>query len=186
MNVLDLILIVVMLYSAVRGFSQGLIKSLISLIGWVLALICATQYTDHLAPSMTFISHDHVVQKVTAFLTIIAIFMALMWGINLVLNKIIQTLKLDPINRLMGGMFGVIKSLFIILIVIQGVAPWISKAQFWKHSVIVYTFLPYTPLATEVSKNIADEAIQHFQKDENRLKQRRSEHSEQVTENPFH
>jgi membrane protein required for colicin V production len=70
----------------------------------------------------------------------------------------LKSLKLGPLNRLAGGAFGSLKGLLIVLITMQGL-PWVESSPHWKQSKFVQVLLPYAPLATELSKDAANEAI---------------------------
>lgn len=166
MNAIDIILLIVLVIGGLGGLRQGLIKALANLIGWICALILGARYTNDLAPFMAGLSHDAVVQKIAAFAFIVLIIVVLTWLISAVCNKMLSSLKLGPLNRFAGGIFGSLKSLLIVLITMQGVQPWMQSAQFWKQSKMVQTLLPYAPLATEVSKEIASDTIHHMNQDE--------------------
>ncbi|MEB3752784.1 CvpA family protein [Acinetobacter sp. MD2(2019)] len=162
MNVIDIVLFIVLIIGGLGGLRQGLIKSLANLIGWICALILGARYTNDLAPYMTGLSHDAVVQKIAAFAFIVLIIVVVTWLISAIFNKLLSSLKLGPLNRLAGGIFGSLKSLLIVLITMQGVQPWVQTAQSWKQSKMVQTLLPYAPLATELSKEIASDTIEHM------------------------
>ncbi|MEB3766402.1 CvpA family protein [Acinetobacter sp. MD2] len=166
MNVIDLVLVIVLIVGGLGGLRQGLIKSLANLIGWVCALILGARYTNDLAPFMTGLSHDAVVQKIAAFAFIVLIVVVFTWLISAICNKLLSSLKLGPVNRLAGGIFGSLKSLLIVLITMQGIEPWVQTAQFWKQSKMVQTLLPYAPLAAEASKEIASDTIEHLNQNE--------------------
>lgn len=195
MNTLDIIIVFLLMFGGINGLRQGLLKALANLVGWVLALFMAAKYANDLAPLMSALSQDAVVQKITAFAVIVLIIVMLTWLISALLNKVLTKLKLRPLNRLAGGFFGSVKSLFIVLIAMQGIEPWVHSANFWKHSKMVQSLMPYAPLATEVSKEVTQEAIQHFHEDEKRVG-KPSTHSAEPSadrsgsahskENPFH
>ena len=166
MNVIDIILLIVLVIGGLGGLRQGLLKSLANLIGWICALILGARYTNDLAPFMAGLSHDAVVQKIAAFAFIVLIVVVLTWLVSALFNKVLDSFKLGPLNRFAGGVFGSLKSLLIVLITMQGVQPWVQSAQFWKQSKMVQTLLPYAPLATEVSKEIASDTIHHMNQDQ--------------------
>lgn len=166
MNVIDIILLIVLVIGGLGGLRQGLLKSLANLIGWICALILGARYTNDLAPFMAGLSHDAVVQKIAAFAFIVLIVVVLTWLVSALFNKVLDSFKLGPLNRFAGGVFGSLKSLLIVLVTMQGVQPWVQSAQFWKQSKMVQTLLPYAPLATEVSKEIASDTIHHMNQDQ--------------------
>lgn len=162
MNTIDIVILILLLIGGLNGLRQGFIKAFANLVGWIFALIVAAKYAVVLAPSMTALSSDPVVQKIAAFAFIVLVIVVLTWIVTAVLNGVLKSLKLGPLNRLTGGAFGTLKGLLIVLITIQGVGPWVESSPYWKQSKFVQTLLPYAPWATELSKDAANEALQHI------------------------
>ena len=162
MNTIDIVILILLLIGGLNGLRQGFIKAFANLVGWIFALIVAAKYAVVLAPSMTALSSDPVVQKIAAFAFIVLVIVVLTWIVTAVLNGVLKSLKLGPLNRLVGGAFGTLKGLLIVLITIQGVGPWVESSPYWKQSKFVQTLLPYAPWATELSKDAANEALQHI------------------------
>ncbi|WP_436661393.1 CvpA family protein [Acinetobacter sp. P1(2025)] len=159
MNTLDIIILIILLIGGLNGLRQGFIKAFANLIGWIFALIIGAKYAVILAPAMSSLSQDPVVQKIAAFAFIVLIIVVCTWVITALLNGLLKSLKLGPLNRLAGGAFGSFKGLLIVLIAMQGVGPWVDSSPHWKQSKFVQILLPYAPLATELSKDAANQAI---------------------------
>ena len=196
MNTLDIIILIFLLIGGLNGLRQGFIKAFANLIGWIFALIVAAKYANLLAPSMMMLSHDPVVQKIAAFAFIVLVIIVLTWLVTALLDTLLKSMKLGPINRMAGGAFGTLKGLMIVLITMQGVGPWVETSPHWKQSKVIQTLLPYAPLATELSKDVANEAIREVTS-EGRLFHRPSnevaeldrddkDHSDHSTKNPFY
>jgi len=166
MNTLDIILLIMLLIGGLNGLRQGFIKAFANLIGWIVALIIAAKYASILAPSMTVLSSDPVVQKIAAFAFIILTILVFTWIVTFVLNRILKTLKLGPLNRLAGGVLGGLKGLLVVLITIQGIGPWVESSPHWKQSKFVTMLIPYAPWATQISKDVANEALQHMKSED--------------------
>ena len=162
MNTIDIIILAILAFSCINGFRQGLLSALANLLGWIFALIIAMNSASTLAPLMSGFSHSVVVQKIAAFACVALIIVVLTWVLTALLNGVLKTLKLNPLNRLAGALFGTVKSLFIILIVMQSLAPWLQTAQSWKHSLFIQALSPYAPFATELSKEVATNAIKRM------------------------
>lgn len=162
MNTLDIIILIVLLIGGLNGLRQGFVKALANLVGWVFALILAAKYANILAPMMAVLSHDPVVQKIAAFAAIVLLIVVLTWVVGALLNNVLKSLKLGPLNRLVGGAFGSLKGLFIVLVTMQGLGPWVESSPYWKQSKLVQVLLPYAPVVTEMSKNAADQALKEM------------------------
>ena len=159
MNTLDIIILIILLIGGLNGLRQGFIKAFANLVGWIFAFIVGAKYAVILAPAMSSLSQDPVVQKIAAFAFIVLIIVVCIWIVSALLNSLLTSLKLGPLNRLAGGAFGSLKGLLIVLIAMQGVGPWVDSSPHWKQSKFVQILLPYAPLATELSKDAANQAI---------------------------
>ncbi|WP_213071562.1 CvpA family protein, partial [Acinetobacter pittii] len=188
-------ILILLLIGGLNGLRQGFIKAFANLVGWVIALIMGAKYAVLLAPSMSGLSHDPVVQKIAAFAFIALLIIVLTWIVSAFLNGLLKSLKLGPLNRLAGGAFGSLKGLLVVLITMQGVGPWVESSPHWKQSKFIQFLLPYAPLATELSKDAASEAFHQITSggsasgtpskpmDESEDLENRSDHS---TKNPFY
>lgn len=195
MNTIDIIILILLLIGGLNGLRQGFIKAFANLVGWIFALIMGAKYAVLLAPSMSGLSQDPVVQKIAAFAFIALIIIVLTWIVTAILNGLLKSLKLGPFNRLAGGAFGSLKGLLVVLVTMQGVGPWVESSANWKQSILIQFLLPYAPLATELSKDAASEAYHQITSggsasstpsktmDESDESETRSDHS---TKNPFY
>ncbi len=162
MNTLDIIILILLLIGGLNGLRQGFVKAFANLIGWIFALIVGAKYANIIAPSMSALSQDPVVQKIAAFAFIVLVIIVLTWIVTALLNQILKTLKLGPLNRLAGSALGALKGLFIVLITMQGLGSWVESSPTWKQSKFIQTLLPFAPLASEISKDAANEALHHI------------------------
>lgn len=183
MNGLDLFLLIIVVIGGFNGLRQGFIQAFVNLLGWLLAFVMAVKYATHLAPVMLMFS-DPVVQKVAAFALIVLVVVIATWLLTGFLQRVLHLLKLGPLNRLAGAIFGSLKALLVILILLQTLSPWVESSPKWQQSSWVQALLPYAPWATEQSKKVVAGAKQHFKEDHASLSSERDS-SEAATKNPF-
>lgn len=195
MNTLDIFILIILLIGGLNGLRQGLVSAFANLVGWIFALIVGAKYATILAPSMVSLSGDPVVQKIAAFAFIVLLMVVLTWIITALLNKILKSLKLGPLNRLAGGAFGSLKGLMIVLITMQGIGPWVESSPHWKQSKFVQLLIPYAPWAAELSKEAAHGALNHIKSDEGATTssdsssdktQKHAARTDESTNNPFY
>jgi len=194
MNTIDIFILIILLIGGLNGLRQGFIKAFANLVGWIFALIVAAKYSSSLAPLMSTLSSDPVVQKISAFAFIVLVIIVLTWIVTSLLNGILKSLKLGPLNRLAGGAFGTLKGLLVVLITMQGIGPWVESSPHWKQSKFIQHLLPYAPWATELSKEAANEALKHMKSEDTQASSssipenshKSSEKSGESTNNPFY
>ena len=93
MNTLDIIILILLLIGGLNGLRQGFVKAFANLIGWIFALIVGAKYANIIAPSMSALSQDPVVQKIAAFAFIVLVIIVLTWIVTALLNQILKTLN---------------------------------------------------------------------------------------------
>ncbi|OEF99336.1 hypothetical protein BHF71_01730 [Vulcanibacillus modesticaldus] len=169
MNVLDLIIIVVAAGSFLRGYKLGLIRQLINLFGFFIALIMAYRFSDDLALYLMDIIPTPYFENSTLYmfseyfqlqnmfyssLAFVIIFIISKILLNIggaILNQIANLPGLATINRLTGAFIGLIQStiLIIILIHVITVMPWQELQQYVESSYISSFLMDITPVITE-------------------------------------
>lgn len=136
MNWLDLIIALPLAYFAFKGFSKGLIITLAMLVGLVLGLWGAIHLSDimitFLQDQMNLKSNN--INLIAYLVTFIVVFF-LVYLLGNALNAVVKTVGLGIVNRLAGGVIGIVKGLLIVsalIIVINKVDPYsklISQEQ---------------------------------------------------------
>lgn len=162
MNGVDLLILVTIALCVWRGFQLGLIRSVLSVVGWLVGLYVGTHYAKSLAPLFADWIETPAFQTVAAFLLLIAAVFLLFRVLGTLLVSVLQALALRPLERLAGAAFGAAKGGLIVLILISVVAPWFKSAEWWQQSNMVQELMPYAPLAMQVSKQLAEQAWQQL------------------------
>ncbi len=183
MNALDIIILIMLLLGCLNGLRQGLIKAFTSFVGWIIAIVLAIQFSTLLAPIMIVVTSDPVFQKIVAFIVIVVCVIVLTWLISALITSVLKTLKLGPVNRLLGAAFGGLKSVIIILVVMQALSPWVANFSTWKKSEMVRILLPYAPMASTFAKDTVSDTWHELSNSKPDAK--RQQHLANTTRNPF-
>jgi membrane protein required for colicin V production len=155
MNYLDIASVVIIMWATWTGLQRGLIRSLTSLIGWLLALVLGSRFAESLAPHFSLLTQDPVVQKIAAFAAIAALVLCITGLIGNVLRKLLKALKLGLTEQAAGGIFGAAKGALVLMIAVQLLGPWVAESPYWQKSKMVSLLTPYAPLAVEMSEHVA-------------------------------
>ncbi len=120
MNTVDIILSLVLLYGLVRGFFRGLLAELASLVGIVAGIYGAVHFSHFIG---SFLSH--YIEWKPQYLNLVAFaltFILIVFLISLagkMMTKIAAFAALGIVNKLLGGIFGLIKSAFVASVIIM-------------------------------------------------------------------
>jgi len=116
-NIIDIVLIISMLLSGILALSQGFIREILSLLGWVVAFINlkifmpeSTQYVS------VFIENKSLANLIT--ISIIFVSTLILWRIlSIPLEKLFKKTSIGYIDRFLGFIFGIFRVFLIVGIV---------------------------------------------------------------------
>ena len=114
MNYLDVFIAIPLIWGLYKGLSRGIIKELASLLGLALGTYGALRFSEqfHL-PIQENTSIDESFIPIIAFAVTFLIIILTVRVLGLILDKIIKIVTLGLINRVLGGVFGVLKMALI-------------------------------------------------------------------------
>ncbi|MEE3295531.1 MAG: CvpA family protein [Pseudomonadota bacterium] len=126
-NIIDIILIISMLLSGIFALTQGFIKEVLSLFGWVVAFINlkifmpeSTQYVS------VFIENKPLANLIT--ISIIFVSTLILWRIfSIPLEKLFKKTSIGYIDRFLGFIFGIFRIFLIVGIVYMVIVLPIEK-----------------------------------------------------------
>lgn len=115
MNIVDLVLIILLIAAAIRGFVKGFFVEFASVAALILGVVCAMLFSDYLKTwLMGIISWRAETVKILAFLIIfVSVVVAVQLAAN-ALEKFVRAIALGILSRIGGAVFGVIKTTFIL------------------------------------------------------------------------
>lgn len=119
MNYIDAILAVPLLWFTYKGFNKGLIIELATLIALLLGIYVSAHFSDYTADFLrqNLDFHSQYMSIISFSLTFVGVvFLVMIFGKSL--EKVINVLLLGFVNKLLGGLFGLIKVAFIISILL--------------------------------------------------------------------
>ncbi len=160
MNTIDIILGIIFIFAFFRGMKKGLFVTLASLIALVLGVIGAIYFSGYAASYINewFSWNEPTSSVVSMAVTFIAIVFIVNWA-GKFLTKLADFAFLGVFNKLLGGVFNVIISAFIVSVIFMFFNEWnatdyvISEEK--KNN--SYLFEPVTSLAPMILPNLVEE-----------------------------
>jgi membrane protein required for colicin V production len=114
MNWLDIVLIIGLAISVIMGIQSGLIKVAFMLVGGIIGVVLAGQYSDGLADKLSFIPGDGA-PGIIAFIIIVALTVVAAMIIGTIVKKVIHIIPLVGwVDKLGGGIIGLLAGAIII------------------------------------------------------------------------
>jgi len=172
MNFIDIIIIILVLLAAFKGFSRGLIKELISLISLIAGVYIASNFSVYVEKHLNY--YFPKIEEYNTIISFILVFLIIYLSLKLagiIIHKFVKTIQLNLINKILGLLFGTIKAILIIAFILlefnhleQSFSPIIPKNH--KEGSKLY------PLIVEIIPTIspiAKEKIKHLKKVESEI-----------------
>lgn len=152
LNNLDIILLAVVLISGLIALSRGLIKEVLSIIGWVLVTILIVYLLPILLPFAQNFIKSGLMAGIATALIIFTLFSIVWIYLSSHITTKIRTSKLSGLDRLLGLFFGIMRA-FLLIILFNILVNWMIPVE--KQSEIL-TESKYFRLAGNFAKPVEE------------------------------
>lgn len=115
MAVLDWVVVAILAASMLLGLWRGLVYEVLSVLNWLAAFVLAQWLAPRAAAMMPFSQASPSLQYAAGF---VVVFIAALFAGGLVawlIKKLVEAVGLRPIDRALGGVFGLVRGLLAVL-----------------------------------------------------------------------
>ncbi|HUN70384.1 MAG TPA: CvpA family protein [Burkholderiales bacterium] len=103
--------------SLVLGAWRGLVREVISILGWVIAFLAANLLAGPLGPAMPQAIPGPELRVAAAYVAVFIASLIVTSLVGLLLSKIVNAVGLGGVDRLLGALFGAARGLLILVAV---------------------------------------------------------------------
>ncbi|MBW8900222.1 MAG: CvpA family protein [Massilia sp.] len=155
MTIFDYVVLFILISSVVISTMRGLVKEILSLLGWVAAFIVANAFGAKLAPMLPSVIPGEALRLIVAFIALFLGVRVLMGLLALAIGALIEASGLTLADRGLGGLFGLGRGIVIVLagVILCGMTS-IPQQAFWKDALLspmaetgARTVKPFLPAA---------------------------------------
>lgn len=148
MTIFDYLVIFVLVCSVAISLMRGLIKEVIALLGWIVALVVANAYGDALAAMLPEVIPGHVLRLIVAFIALFIGVRILMMLLAMLLDSFIEATGLTMADRGLGMIFGLARGVVLVVtaVLLCGMTD-IPRQDFWKNAML-------SPVAVETAQAV--------------------------------
>ncbi|HLP73544.1 MAG TPA: CvpA family protein [Bacteroidales bacterium] len=137
MNWIDAAIIIVLVISMITGFINGFIKELASLAALILGIWGAIRFSSFTAAKLyDYFDMTGQYVGIIAFIITFLIIVVCIHFIGILADKIITSISLGFVNRILGVAFGLLKSILIMSVIFVVLNVIDSKRPFLPHETI--------------------------------------------------
>jgi len=166
MDWIDWIIIALLLSATLFGFFKGFVHEVLSLIGWIAALIAAKIFSARMYEILGNWLENDTARWILAWFIPLIVVLLIFASLKFILKNLIETTGLGGINHILGGVFGFAKVVLIMTIIVLGLRLTLfNDAQPIRKSSII---LPYFD---RLSVMLADPVADYVQPKINQLRQ---------------
>ena len=157
MNYLDIIFAIMLILSAISGYNKGFIIELTSLVALIAGIYVAVYFSDVTADFLlTYFSLTTKYLSIISFaLTFVLVLIAVVF-LGRIVEKFVDLLMLGFLNKVAGLVFGVLKGILILSMLIFVINYFDAGRQWLAEKASVNSFLyPYIePVAPKLYKSL--------------------------------
>ncbi|CAN7274238.1 CvpA family protein [Massilia sp. LjRoot122] len=155
MTIFDYLVLFVLVSSVIISTLRGLVKEILSLLGWVVAFVVANAYGAQLAPMLPDMLPGESARLILAFIVLFLGVRILMGLLSLAIGTLITATGLSLADRGLGGLFGLARGIVIVLaaVILCGMTS-IPQQDFWRNALLspmaetgARTVKPFLPAA---------------------------------------
>ncbi len=177
LNNLDVILIILTLLSMLVSWSRGLVKEVLSIIGWILASVFIFYLLPYFTPFVKTYIAGSLMAIFVAALILLIVFYILWFLATFKFLKTLRKSKLSSIDRALGVIFGALRIFLLVIlfnILLEAMLPEINKKPIFEQS---HYYTAAASFSEPLQKLIPEETIQKI-KEKSKIK------SENLTTDP--
>ena len=148
MTIFDYLVLFVLICSIVISTMRGLVKEILSLLGWIVSLVVANAYCSALAALLPDMIPGRATRLIVAFIALFIGVRLLMMLLTMALDALVKASGMTVTDRGLGGLFGLARGLVIVLagVLVCGMTA-IPQQAFWKDALL-------SPLAETAARTV--------------------------------
>ena len=161
MEIVDWAIVIVMALAVRCGLSQGFFRSFCALAGLVLGLAVADWNYSMVAKPIIPLVREEAVANAIAFLLIAFVVMGVAAIVGKVMSKAVHGVGLGCLDKLAGGVFGLLQGAVTVTLVIVAIVAFFPRAHWLAEARLPKYFFGACHLSTHISPEGLAERIQH-------------------------
>jgi membrane protein required for colicin V production len=157
-NFLDILILIPLVYAAYKGFKQGLIIEIFTLLALFVGLYAGIHFSDMTAIFLkTQFDWNSIYLPVVSFTLVFLGLGAMIYFAGKAIERVVKVVNLSPLNKLFGSLFGLFKALYFVSVTLVLIESYDEKSKFFPIEKKETSYL-YHPV-----KNIAEYTIPGMQ-----------------------
>ena len=137
MTIVDIIVIAILGISIAFGAWRGLVREVLALVAWVAAFLIANLLAPDAAKLVPRAMANEELRLLASF---VVVFIAALVGLSvlaILASKLVRIIGLGPSDRVVGGLFGLVRGLLVvmILVLLAGLTT-VPRQPMWRNAIL--------------------------------------------------
>ena len=135
MSTFDLAVLLLVAASAVIGAWRGLIGEVLALLAWAIAIVAAWLFGPGIGESLFSGIKEPALRTLAGCGSMVVAVLVAMMALKFLIRKALQALGLSLTDRVLGAVFGVVRGMAIVLVLVAAAGlTGIPKQAWWKEA----------------------------------------------------
>lgn len=137
MTMLDLIVVLVLVFSVVNGLARGMVDTLFSLGSWVLAFFGGQWAAVLVGPMLPAVMGSPGTRYFVGFAVVFLVVLIVVRLISYAIVSIIRKAGLGTADKVLGGVIGLVQgSVILIVLTLAAGLTALPRTEFWKQALL--------------------------------------------------
>ncbi|MBW8371539.1 MAG: CvpA family protein [Thiobacillus sp.] len=137
MSMLDIIVVLVLILTVVRGLMRGMVDTLFSLAAWMLAFVSGKWGALMVAPLLPVGIETPAIRYFAGFAVVFLVVLIAVLLLGHALATLVKAVGLAGTDKLLGGVLGLAKGLVILIgLTLAAGLTSLPRTEFWKHAAL--------------------------------------------------
>jgi membrane protein required for colicin V production len=134
----DVFILLVLMGSTLIGVLRGFVREAVSVVFWILAIWAAWKLGPAVEPHLGGLLAGPNVAPWVGRLLILVLVLLFGWVLGMLLGYFTRSLGLGPVDRIIGLLFGIVRGMVLVgLLIIGGELLHLDQEEWWHHSKLV-------------------------------------------------
>lgn len=165
LNWADWMIFAIVTISCVFGLKRGLVKEILSIVNWAVALIVALSFKGQMAFMLDGLISATSIREIVAFCLLFFVTLLVGGLVNYIVGVLIKASGISALDRLLGLCFGFARGCVVVmalLLLVPSIVT-IDQDQWWANSLFIPNLLEFEDWARLATTEVTSWAVQSFE-----------------------
>ncbi|MDV6343709.1 CvpA family protein [Nitrosomonas sp. Is37] len=137
MTIFDYIVLGIVSISVLLSITRGVVREVVSLLGWIIAFFVASHYAANFEPLLPQTVEDGSLRMLIVFVMTFFVALVVVMVCSLLLSKLVNSVGLGFIDRILGAVFGFARGVLIVLFIALAAGfTTLPQQSFWQQALL--------------------------------------------------